>query len=77
MSFHPKNHLLHSDLVPSSLLITLAIFKALVTECRRDISLLSASLISSVNTALAALPTDLELSAKAASVVRKHVLLQK
>jgi hypothetical protein len=53
----------------SSLLITLAIFKALVTECRRDISLLSPSLISSIHVALSALPSDLEVSAKAASVV--------
>ena len=53
-----------------SLLITLSIYKSLVNECRRDISQLSAALISSVNAALKALPTDLELAAKAASVVR-------
>jgi hypothetical protein len=53
-----------------SLLITLSIYKSLVNECRRDISQLSASLISSVNAALNALPSDLELAAKAASVVR-------
>lgn len=53
-----------------TLLITLSIYKSLVNECRRDISQLSAALISSVNTALNALPSDLELAAKAASVVR-------
>jgi len=53
-----------------TLLITLSIYKSLVNECRRDISLLSAALISSVNTALNSLPSDLELAAKAASVVR-------
>ena len=53
-----------------TLLITLSIYKSLVNECRRDISQLSAALISSVNTALNSLPSDLELAAKAASVVR-------
>jgi hypothetical protein len=53
-----------------SLLITLSIYKSLVNECRRDISQLSAALISSVNIALNALSSDLELAAKAASVVR-------
>lgn len=52
-----------------SLLITLSIYKSLVNECRRDISQLSAALISSVSTALKALSSDLELAAKAASVV--------
>lgn len=54
-----------------SLLITLSIYKSLVNECRRDISQLSAALISSVNAALNALPADLELASKAASVVRR------
>ncbi|KAF9653374.1 hypothetical protein BDM02DRAFT_3135554 [Thelephora ganbajun] len=53
----------------ATLLITLSIYKYLVNECRRDISQLSAALISSVNTALGALPSDLELAAKAASVL--------
>jgi hypothetical protein len=53
-----------------TLCITLSIYKSLVNECRRDISQLSAALISSVNTALNALASDLELAAKAASVVR-------
>lgn len=53
-----------------TLLITLSIYKSLVNECRRDISQLSAALISSVNTALNSLPSDLELAAKAANVVR-------
>lgn len=52
-----------------TLLITLSIYKSLVNECRRDISQLSAALISSVNTALNSLPSDLEVAAKAASVV--------
>lgn len=52
----------------ASLLITLAIFKALATECRRDMSLLSSSLLSCVHIALLALPSDLELAARTASV---------
>lgn len=58
----------------SSLLISLAIFKALATECRRDISLLSSSLLSSVNATLTALRTDLEVAARAASVVRRFFI---
>jgi hypothetical protein len=54
----------------SSLLITLNIFRSLATECRRDLSLLSSSLISSLQITLASLPADLEVGAKAASVVR-------
>ena len=53
-----------------TLLITLSIYKSLVNECPRDTSQLSAALISSVNAALNALPSDLESAAKAASVVR-------
>ncbi|OCH92881.1 hypothetical protein OBBRIDRAFT_772486 [Obba rivulosa] len=52
----------------ASLLITLYIFKTLATECRRDIALLSASLIASVNVTLSALAGDLEVAARAASV---------
>ncbi|KAI5123425.1 hypothetical protein M0805_006130 [Coniferiporia weirii] len=52
----------------ASLLITLNIFKALTTECRRDLSLLSASLMSALDCTLASLPSDLEAVAKAASV---------
>jgi len=44
--------------------------KALATECRRDISLLSASLVASVDITLSALPSDLEVMARTASVVR-------
>jgi protein EFR3 len=33
----------------SSLLISLAIFRALATECRRDIALLSPSLVAAVD----------------------------
>ncbi|KAI0368151.1 hypothetical protein BV20DRAFT_948958 [Pilatotrama ljubarskyi] len=50
------------------LLITLAIFKALATECRRDVALLSPSLLSSVNITLSALSADLEIAARAATV---------
>jgi hypothetical protein len=53
----------------ASLLITLAIFKALVTECRRDLSLLTRALISSVVAALSSFPRDLEVAARSASVV--------
>lgn len=52
-----------------SLLMTLAIFRSLTTECRRDIALLSPSLVASVNVTLSALPTDLEVVTRAASVV--------
>jgi hypothetical protein len=53
----------------SSLLISLAIFRSLVTECRRDIALLSSSLIGSIDCTLASVPSDLEVVARAASVV--------
>jgi hypothetical protein len=56
-------------LILRSLLISLAILKALATECRRDISLLSPSLVAAVDVTLASLPSDLEVSARAASVV--------
>lgn len=52
----------------ASLLMTLAIFRSLTTECRRDIALLSPSLVASVNVTLSALPTDLEVVTRAASV---------
>ncbi|KAI0638061.1 hypothetical protein C8Q77DRAFT_1089093 [Trametes polyzona] len=52
----------------ASLLITLAIIKALATECRRDVALLSPSLLSSVNVTLSSLSADLEVAARAASV---------
>jgi hypothetical protein len=55
----------------SSLLVTLAIYKALATECRRDISLLSPTLLSSLDITLAALPSDLEICVRAASVVSR------
>ncbi|KAL4267891.1 EFR3 family protein [Pleurotus pulmonarius] len=51
-----------------SLLISLSIFRSLAIECRRDIHLISPSLISSINTTLGALPNDLEVTARAASV---------
>ncbi|KAI1795120.1 hypothetical protein LXA43DRAFT_65163 [Ganoderma leucocontextum] len=51
-----------------TLLITLAIFKAISADCRRDLALLSPSLLSSINATLSALPTDLEIAARAASV---------
>ncbi|KAI0320684.1 hypothetical protein OF83DRAFT_1238625 [Amylostereum chailletii] len=52
----------------ASLLISLAIMRALATECRRDIPLLTPSLLSAVDATLAALPSDLEVSAKAATL---------
>ncbi|CDO71328.1 hypothetical protein BN946_scf184908.g86 [Trametes cinnabarina] len=52
----------------ASLLITLAIFKALAAECRRDMSLLSPSLLSSINITLSSLSADLEIAARAATV---------
>ena len=52
-----------------SLLISLSIFRSLATECRRDIALLSPSLVGSVNATLTAVPSDLEVLARVASVV--------
>ncbi|KAA1466315.1 hypothetical protein DENSPDRAFT_831122 [Dentipellis sp. KUC8613] len=52
----------------ASLLISLSIMRALATECRRDISLLTASLMASIENTLAYLPTDLEVSAKVATL---------
>ena len=50
--------------------MTLSIFRTLATECRRDIALLSPSLMSSVKETLDAVPTDLEVVVRAASLVR-------
>ncbi|KAJ7765021.1 hypothetical protein DFH07DRAFT_811164 [Mycena maculata] len=52
----------------TSLLITLAIFRSLATECRRDIALISPPLVASIGATLAAVPGDLEVVARAASV---------
>ncbi|CAA7259894.1 unnamed protein product [Cyclocybe aegerita] len=52
----------------ASLLISVAIFRSLATECRRDIALLSPSLIGSVDFTLASVPSDLEVVARTASV---------
>ncbi|TFY83940.1 hypothetical protein EWM64_g59 [Hericium alpestre] len=52
----------------ASLLISLSIMRALATECRRDISLLTRSLLASIDTVLAGLSTDLEVSAKVATL---------
>ncbi|EPQ59402.1 hypothetical protein GLOTRDRAFT_70807 [Gloeophyllum trabeum ATCC 11539] len=52
----------------ASLLITLSILKALATECRRDISLLSSSLLSSVLLTITSLSSDLEVLARAATL---------
>ncbi|KAF8974453.1 hypothetical protein BDZ97DRAFT_1647220 [Flammula alnicola] len=52
----------------AALLISLSILRSLATECRRDIALLSPSLISSVDCTLTSIPADLEVVARAASV---------
>ncbi|KAJ7498767.1 hypothetical protein FB451DRAFT_1072574 [Mycena latifolia] len=52
----------------ASLLITLGIFRSLATECRRDIALISPSLVASVAATVTAVPGDLEVVARAASV---------
>lgn len=54
----------------ASLLISLSIFKALATECRRDISLLTPSLLASIGTVLSTFPSDIEVSAKAANLFK-------
>ncbi|KAG8218633.1 hypothetical protein J3R82DRAFT_4297 [Butyriboletus roseoflavus] len=53
----------------ASLLITLAILRALAIECRRDISLLSPSLLSCLKITMDLVSSDLEISARAASVL--------
>ncbi|KAF8138461.1 hypothetical protein EV363DRAFT_1520744 [Boletus edulis] len=53
----------------ASLLITLAIIRALAIECRRDISLLSPSLLVCLKITLELVSSDLEISARAASVL--------
>ncbi|KAJ7684029.1 hypothetical protein B0H17DRAFT_1333101 [Mycena rosella] len=52
----------------ASLLITLAILRSLATECRRDIALISPALVASVGATVHAVPGDLEVVARAASV---------
>ncbi|KAF9008936.1 hypothetical protein BDQ17DRAFT_88445 [Cyathus striatus] len=52
----------------ASLLISLSIFWALATECKRDILLLSPSLMASVYASLSSLPYDLEVVARTATV---------
>lgn len=52
----------------ASLLISLAIFRSLTTECRHNITLLSPSLMAALDATLSALPSDLEVIARAASV---------
>ncbi|KAF9268121.1 hypothetical protein L218DRAFT_954503 [Marasmius fiardii PR-910] len=52
----------------ASLLITLAIFRSLAIECRRDLNLISASLVASIEATLSSISGDLEVSARAASV---------
>ncbi|KAJ7590858.1 hypothetical protein C8J56DRAFT_934069 [Mycena floridula] len=52
----------------ASLLISLAIFRSLATECRHNIALLSPSLMASLEATLSALPSDMEAVARAATV---------
>jgi len=59
-----------------SLLLSLAVLKALATECRRDIALITPALMSCVEAALTNLPSDLEVAARAASVVR-HIYISR
>ena len=54
----------------STLLVSLAVLRALAIECRRDIRLLSVPLMSCVDATLSTVPADLEVVARAASVVR-------
>ena len=54
----------------ASLLVTLGIFKTLGAECRNDISLFTPALISTVAAALTPFTRDLEVAARAASLVR-------
>ncbi|KAG8743360.1 plasma membrane localization protein [Ceratobasidium sp. 414] len=52
----------------ASLLITLAILKQLITDCKQELTLFSSAALISVKASLAALPDDLEVAARAASV---------
>ncbi|KZT53297.1 hypothetical protein CALCODRAFT_440295 [Calocera cornea HHB12733] len=52
----------------ASLLITLAIFRSLTVECRRELSVFSRTVIVVVSVAVSALPNDIEVAARAASV---------
>lgn len=70
----PINLNLSLSLPSSSLLISHAILRSLVTECRRDIALLSSSLIGSIDCTLNSVPSDLEVVARAASVVGLRLL---
>ena len=54
----------------STLLVSLAVLRALAIECRRDIHLLSVQLMSCIDATLSTVPADLEVAARAASVVR-------
>jgi hypothetical protein len=60
----------HSVISFSSMLISLNIFKALVAECRHDLTLLSGSLMSALDVTMEAFSSDLEIAAKSATVVR-------
>lgn len=60
-------------LVHRSLLVTLGIYKALATECKNDVGLLTPSLLAAVDATLATVPNDLEIAAKTATVVRPTV----
>jgi hypothetical protein len=55
------------------LLVTLALFRILATECREEISVLTPHLLKVVAIIFETFPTDLELLAKAAGVVRQQV----
>ncbi|KAG8845696.1 plasma membrane localization protein [Tulasnella sp. 330] len=51
----------------AQLLITLEVYRALTTECRRDLALFSGGVLASIEIALVCLPKDLEVVARAAS----------
>ncbi|KAF8351325.1 hypothetical protein F5887DRAFT_203056 [Amanita rubescens] len=52
----------------ATLLVSLAVLRALAIECRRDIRLLSVPLMSCIDATLSMIPEDLEVVARAASV---------
>lgn len=56
--------------LPRSLLISISIMRALAADCRRDIALLTPSLLAAADMTLSAMSSDLEVSAKVASMVR-------
>jgi hypothetical protein len=66
---HTEVKLLTNPLLHRSLLITLDILKTLCAECRQEISLFGRYVVASVDHAMSALSSDLQVVARSASAV--------